>query len=79
MKEGLTPSAPDSVRKNRERFADRIEGNKLKRDTLFASPSAASSFLMGASTSGNRYLETPEGVTLGDLEAAELKATAGEV
>lgn len=67
------------MRKNRERFADRIEGNELNRDTLFASPSAASSFLMGASTSGNRYWEAPEGVTLGDLEAAELKAAADEV
>ncbi|MGP2494820.1 DUF4357 domain-containing protein [Schaalia turicensis] len=66
-----------SVRTNPERLAERIsEGGELLRDTLFTSPSAASDFLTGSSTSGKVYWKTADGVTLRDLEAAELEATA---
>ncbi|WPJ91817.1 DUF4357 domain-containing protein [Corynebacterium sp. UMB2355A] len=75
----VTDSAPDSVRKARERLASRVEGNVLKQDTVFSSPSAASSFLMGTPTSGKVYWETIDGVSLGALEAAELQAAAGEM
>lgn len=73
----MTHSAPESAHKNRERLADRIsEDRELLRDTLFTSPSAASDFLTGSSTSGKVHWKTADGVTLRDLEAAELEATA---
>lgn len=66
-----------SVRTNPEKLAERIsEDGELLRDTLFTSPSAASDFLTGSSTSGKVYWKTADGVTLRDLEAAELEAAA---
>lgn len=73
----MTHSVPESAHKNRERLAERIsEDGELLRDTLFTSPSAASDFLTGSSTSGKVHWKTADGVTLRDLEAAELEATA---
>ena len=63
-----------SVRTNPEKLAEPI--SELLRDTLFTSPSAASDFLTGSSTSGKVYWKTADGVTLRDLEAAELEAAA---
>ncbi|MCS4492171.1 GIY-YIG nuclease family protein [Corynebacterium sp. ES2715-CONJ3] len=76
LREGLTESAPESVKKNRQRFADRVSADhKLLRDTLFTSPSTASSFLIGASTSGKTSWKNSDGVTLRALEQAELGST----
>lgn len=70
-----TQSAPQSVHNNRERFADRISSDGiLQRDTLFTSPSAASDFLIGASTSGKVYWKNEQGITLRELEQAEIEA-----
>ena len=77
LRAGMTHSVPESARKNREKLAERIsEDGELLRDTLFTSPSAASDFLTGSSTSGKVYWKTADGVTLRDLEAAELEAAA---
>lgn len=66
-------SMPELAHKNRERLADRInERFELTRDTLFPSPSAASSFLVGASTSGKVYWKTKDGITLRELEQRKL-------
>lgn len=71
----LTHSAPKAVAKDRERLADRIDSaGVLTRDTLFSSPSAASNFLMGASTSGKLQWKNADGVSLGDLEKAEMES-----
>ena len=68
-------SAPESVHKNRERFADRISSDGiLERDTLFTSPSAASDFLTGSSTSGKVAWKNEQGITLRELEQAEIEA-----
>ena len=75
LRRELTHSAPESVRKNRERFADRIASDgTLIRDTLFTSPSAASDFLTGSSTSGKMYWRNAQGVTLRELEQAAINA-----
>lgn len=74
LRPNLTHSAPEATKKNRERFADRISPDfELLRDTLFTSPSAASNFLTGASTSGKATWKNGDGLTLRDLEQAELK------
>lgn len=66
-------SMPEFALKNRERLADRInEQYVLTRDTLFPSPSAASNFLVGASTSGKVYWKTKDGITLRELEQRKL-------
>ena len=69
----MTHSAPESAKRNRKHFADRIKDGKLLRDTLFTSPSAASDFLIGSSTSGKVSWKNSDGVTLRDLEQTELK------
>ncbi|MDO4412302.1 GIY-YIG nuclease family protein [Cutibacterium sp.] len=71
----MTDSAPESAKKNRQRFADRISASgELLRDTLFTSPSAASNFLIGSSTSGKVTWKDEAGRTLRELEEAVLKA-----
>ena len=73
----VAPPMPESARKNRERFADRIDHKgKLLRDTLFSSPSGASSFLAGSSTSGKAYRKNAAGISLGELEQAEADAAS---
>lgn len=80
LRADMTHSAPQSARKNREKFADRIsDSGELMRDTLFTSPSAASGFLTGASTSGKALWRTSDDTTLRDLEAAELVAAASDL
>ncbi|WP_314129073.1 GIY-YIG nuclease family protein [Schaalia odontolytica] len=77
LRSEVAQSAPESVHKNRKRFADRISSNGiLERDTLFTSPSAASDFLTGASTSGKLYWKNEQGLTLRELEQAEIEAAA---
>ncbi|VDG77240.1 methionine sulfoxide reductase A [Actinobaculum suis] len=43
-------------------------------DTLFSSPSAASDFLTGASTSGKASWKNSEGITLRELEQSEIES-----
>ena len=65
----VRPSAPASVARSRELLAERIDaGGVLTRDTLFGSPSAASSFLTGSSTNGLTLWRDGSGVSLKDLE-----------
>lgn len=70
----LAPSAPSTVEANRLRFADRIVDHVLQQDTLFSSPSAASNFLTGSSTSGKVYWKDEDNIALGELERRELTA-----
>ncbi|WKS32933.1 GIY-YIG nuclease family protein [Corynebacterium propinquum] len=73
LREQVKASMPELAHKNRERLAGRInERFELTRDTLFPSPSAASSFLVGASTSGKVYWKTKDGITLRELEQRKL-------
>ena len=73
LRQQVKASMPELAHKNRERLADRInERFELTRDTLFPSPSAASSFLVGASTSGKVYWKTKDGITLRELEQRKL-------
>lgn len=76
LREEMTHSAPDSAKVNRAKYAERISSDfELLQDTLFSSPSAASDFLTGASTSGKVYWKNDHGVTLRDLERNELEIT----
>lgn len=73
LREPLQPSAPAGVRKNREELADRIENLELTRKTLFSSPSAASSFILGYSSSGPFSWKTADGISLRELEETEIE------
>lgn len=74
LRMSMTPSAPDSTRANRARYVDRVSSTgELLQDTLFNSPSAASSFLTGSSTSGKALWNTESGVSLGELERQDLE------
>lgn len=69
----ITSSAPDTVRTNRVRYADRINADhRLLQDTLFSSPSSASNFLMGSSTNGRDYWKNEAGISLAEIERREL-------
>ncbi len=71
----MTKSVPERVGKDRERYSDRLTAEgELLRDTLFSSPSAASNFLMGASTSGRFHWRDRNGVNLRELEKREARA-----
>ena len=77
LRSDLTHSAPESAKRNRERLAQRINADwVLERDTLFNSPSAASDFLTGASTSGKLLWKNDAGVSLREIERIELEATS---
>lgn len=72
LRKDTTQSVPPSAIKNREKYADRISPDfELTADALFGSPSAASDFLIGASTSGKLHWKNSNGVSLGHLERAE--------
>lgn len=72
----MTHSVPDAAKANRAKYAERISPDKeLLQDTLFNSPSAASNFLTGSSTSGKVYWKNADGITLRDLERNELQIT----
>lgn len=65
----LTKSCPELTRRNREKYAQKIdENNVLLEDILFTSPSAAASFVGGSSLSGNVSWCTADGTKLKDLE-----------
>lgn len=72
----MTHSVPESAKANRAKYAERISAEgELLQDTLFNSPSAASDFLTGSSTSGKVYWKNANGITLRDLERSELEIT----
>ncbi|WP_418968487.1 GIY-YIG nuclease family protein [Alloscardovia omnicolens] len=65
----LTKSAGKAVEKHRERYAEKIDQQGiLLTDLLFSSPSAAASFVGGASLNGNAFWKTEDGTSLGQLE-----------
>ncbi len=68
----LQKNCPNNVRKYRERYKSKIDGNNiLIEDVLLSSPPAASAFIGGASLSGNIMWRTKDGITLKDLEKNE--------
>lgn len=72
VSEETTPSCPNAALVNREKYATDIgPERKLLRDILFATPSAAAEFVMGASASGNESWKNSDGVRLGVLEAQQ--------
>lgn len=65
----LTKSAPAAAYKHRKRYAEKIDQQgTLLADLLFSSPSAAASFVGGASLSGNALWKTEDGTSLGQLK-----------
>ena len=66
----LTKSCPDSTLRNRKKYAKNIDANYiLTEDILFNSPSAAASFVGGASLSGNASWHNSQGITPKSIEA----------
>lgn len=65
----LTKSCPDPTLRNREKYASKVDENfMLTEDILFTSPSAAASYIGGASLSGNAIWRNAQGVTLKNIE-----------
>lgn len=72
ISEETTPSCPNAALTNRQKHAKDIgPERRLVRDILFATPSAAAEFVMGASASGNESWKNSDGVRLGALEAQQ--------
>lgn len=70
----MTDSVPESARRNRVLYADLItDDGELLEDVSFDSPSAASNFLIGASTNGKTTWKNSDGRTLGEMEQAEFE------
>lgn len=66
----LTKSCPDSTLRNRKKYAKNIDENYiLTEDILFSSPSAAASFVGGASLSGNVSWHNSQGISLKSIDA----------
>lgn len=61
INEKLLPSATPSTRKLRTQYARNIVNGKTTCDILFTSPSAASAFVAGRSSSGNLEWKTTDG------------------
>lgn len=67
--EEFTESAPSSARKDREKYANKIDSdNKLASDLLFRSPSGAAAFVYCRSANGLAEWKTADGRSLGELE-----------
>ena len=65
----LTKSCPEPTLRNREKYAGKVDENfMLTEDILFTSPSAAASYIGGASLSGNATWRNAQGVTLKNIE-----------
>jgi len=68
----ITKACPMRAIKDRKKYASLIDAsNVLSSDVLLSSPSAAASFVGGASLSGNFKWKDENGVTLGELENME--------
>lgn len=64
----ITKSCPERTKKDRKKYADRINENSvLISDVLFSSPSSAAGFVGGASLSGNALWKDATGKTLKEL------------
>ena len=61
-----TSSCTKTTKANRQDNISKIDGHTLTEDIVFASPSAASNFVMFANTSGNREWMTADKIRLGD-------------
>ncbi|MDR0577562.1 MAG: GIY-YIG nuclease family protein [Candidatus Accumulibacter sp.] len=72
IRKNTVPSCPDHAKSAREDNKDYIDENGvLQKDILFKSPSAASGFVLGASTNGNKEWKTGDGKTLKEIELSE--------
>ena len=68
----ITKACPMRAIKKKKKYASLIDAsNVLSSDVLLSSPSAAASFVGGASLSGNFKWKDENGVTLGELENME--------
>jgi hypothetical protein len=68
----VAKACPKRALKDRARYGTYIdENNCLSADVLLSSPSAAASFVGGASLSGNFKWKDENGVTLGQLEGSD--------
>ncbi len=71
----VAKACPKRALKDRSRYASNIDAeNYLTADVLLSSPSAAASFVGGASLSGNFKWRDENGLTLGQLEGASEKS-----
>ena len=71
----VAKACPKRAIKDRSRYAATIGTDFcLSADVLLSSPSAAASFVGGASLSGNFKWRDENGVTLGQLEGASVKS-----
>ena len=71
----VAKACPKRALKDRSRYSQYIDaGSSLTADVLLSSPSAAASFVGGASLSGNFKWRDEGGVTLGQLEGASEKS-----
>lgn len=69
LNSGETSACPDTARRNREKYADKIDAQHiLQEDLLFSSPSGAACFIAGAPVNGKKYWKNDEGKSLNDLE-----------
>ncbi len=66
-----TKSCPDTIINLRCKYRDRLKGEILTEDTLFTSPSAASSFVRYASTNGLDEWKDEQGRSLKNIEQSE--------
>lgn len=66
-----TKSCPDTIINLRSKYRDRLKGEILTEDTLFTSPSAASSFVRYASTNGLDEWKDEQGRSLKNIERSE--------
>ena len=65
----ITKACPQRAIKDRKKYSELIdETYTLTADVLLSSPSAAASFIGGASLSGNFKWKDENGVSLGELE-----------
>ena len=67
INEAMTNTCPETVKKNRELYADKIINGVLQEDVLFKSPSGAATFVAGAHVNGKTYWQSENGKTIGEL------------
>lgn len=68
----IVKTCPENAIRYREKYSSKISADYiLQEDVLVSSPSAAASFVGGASISGNERWHTEEGVSLKELDQGE--------
>ena len=71
IKENVSDSLSDGYKNLRRKYADRINKDwKLQDDTLFSSPSAAATFVLGRNANGFVEWKTADGKTLKEFDEA---------